>query len=51
MEKLIVKNLCTKYEKSGKLIKLMLRDLLKEGYKVKEAVELIEKFYNEKSMQ
>lgn len=50
MEKLIVENLCTKYGKNGKL-KLMLKDTLKGGYKIKEAVELIEKFYNEKSMQ
>ncbi len=51
MENLIVENLCTKYRKNGKLIKLMLKDTLKGGYKIKEAVELIEKFYNEKSMQ
>lgn len=51
MEKLIVEMLCSKYGRNERLIKLMVKDILNEGYTLKEATDLISMFYNKKSMQ
>ena len=51
MEKLVVEEICKKYGKSERLIKLMVKHTLKEGYKIKETKNLIENFYNIKGMQ
>jgi hypothetical protein len=50
MEKYI-ELLCAKFEKNEKLIEVMVKDTLQDGYNIKETVEVIEDFYNLKSMQ
>lgn len=51
MKKEIVEEICKKYGKSERIINSMIKNTLKEGYTFKETVNLIEKFYIEKSMQ
>lgn len=51
MEKLVVEEICRKYDKREALIVLMMKYQTNEGYTLEEAKNLIEIFYSEKSMQ
>ncbi len=46
-----VELLCIKFKRDEKLIKVMIRDTLQEGYNIEETVKVIEDFYCQKSMQ